>query len=215
MLRLFKKKKPKQKKAFVSSEYWENRYREGRNSGAGSYGRLAAYKADYLNDFVTRHGVNSVIEFGCGDSAQLSLYDFPTYAGVDVSPSAVAMCAERFAGTSAWSFHHTDNPHGYDETFDLAISIDVIYHLIEDAVFDRYMTDLFDHAGRFVVIYASDKDASTPNEHVRHRKFSDWIAAQRPDWLEIDRAEHPYPFDPEDPDNTSFARFVAYEKVSA
>ena len=47
-----------------SADYWEARYRDGGNSGAGSYGRLALFKARFLNDFVRSENVQSVIEFG-------------------------------------------------------------------------------------------------------------------------------------------------------
>src|SRR5579859_8234848 len=56
-----------------SSTYWEERYRAGGNSGAGSYGRLAEFKAEVLNGFVHSRGIRSVVEFGCGDGAQLAL----------------------------------------------------------------------------------------------------------------------------------------------
>ena len=35
-----------------SAAYWEERYRRGGNSGAGSYGKLAEFKAEVINDFV-------------------------------------------------------------------------------------------------------------------------------------------------------------------
>lgn len=38
---------------------WEQRYASGGNSGRGSYGQLAAFKADFLNDFVEREHVKS------------------------------------------------------------------------------------------------------------------------------------------------------------
>ena len=34
-----------------STDYWERRYRKGGNSGAGSYNRLARFKAGFLNGF--------------------------------------------------------------------------------------------------------------------------------------------------------------------
>ena len=38
-------------KPFPGSEkYWEKRYIAGGNSGAGSYGKLAEFKAEVLND---------------------------------------------------------------------------------------------------------------------------------------------------------------------
>src|SRR5687768_6622655 len=50
-----------------SNQYWDDRYLIGGNSGAGSYDRLAQFKADVLNKFAYDRDVSSVIEFGCGD----------------------------------------------------------------------------------------------------------------------------------------------------
>lgn len=65
----------------TSGDYWEQRYRQAGNSGAGSYGRLAEFKAEVLNEFVARHSIGSVVEFGSGDGNQLTLakYDNATY----------------------------------------------------------------------------------------------------------------------------------------
>ena len=49
--------------------------------------RLAAFKAEVPNDFVRARGIDSVIEFGCGDGAQLALAEYPAYVGIDVSPA--------------------------------------------------------------------------------------------------------------------------------
>ena len=73
-----------------SGDYWENRYRGGGNSGAGSYRRLAQFKAEFLNQFVAVNHIASVIEIGCGDETQLALAKYPAYVGIDVSETAVA-----------------------------------------------------------------------------------------------------------------------------
>ena len=83
-------------KKFNSAVYWERRYTQGRNSGEGSYGDLAIFKAEALNSFVESRGIQSVIEFGCGDGAQLGLAQYPLYTGYDVSRKAVELCRERF-----------------------------------------------------------------------------------------------------------------------
>ena len=49
-----------------SEAYWKRRYEVGGNSGSGSYGQFAEFKADVLNSVVAEHTVGSVIEFGCG-----------------------------------------------------------------------------------------------------------------------------------------------------
>jgi cyclopropane fatty-acyl-phospholipid synthase-like methyltransferase len=50
-----------------------------------------------INDFIASAGVNSVIEFGCGDGGQLRLSRYPNYVGVDVSAAAIANCSQIFS----------------------------------------------------------------------------------------------------------------------
>lgn len=193
-----------------SADYWDQRYRAGGTSGAGSYGRLAAFKAEVLNDFVRARGIRSVIEFGCGDGAQLALAEYPAYVGIDVSPAAVTLCTERFAQDPTKHFYLASAvPPG---PFDLVLSLDVIYHLVENATFDAYMRGLFDQATDHVVIYASDRDAAGPSPHVRHRAFTPWVARNRPDWRHAETVPNRYPFDAADPDETSFADFHFFER---
>lgn len=196
----------------TSGSYWERRYQTGGNSGAGSYGRLARFKAEVVNSFVRDHGVETVLEIGCGDGAQLELAQYPSYIGVDVSSAAVDLCKSKFAADPSKRFYLSqDVPAGL--TADLVLSLDVIYHLIEDDVFDNHMASLFDHANRHVIIYASDEDRQPPDQHVKHRKFTDWVARFRPDWRLIETVPNAYPFDPAHPDDTSFADFYIYENV--
>jgi len=67
-----------------SREYWTLRYSIGGNSGAGSYGKFAEFKAEVLNAFVATHDTKSIIEFGCGDGNQLCFVNFPNYLGFDI-----------------------------------------------------------------------------------------------------------------------------------
>src|SRR6185295_15810324 len=90
-----------------SAAYWEERYRKGGNSGAGSYAHFAEFKAEVLNAFVAEKSVASVIEFGCGDGNQLSLAKYPRYLGVDVSAAAVAKCRAMFTGDKTKTFATT------------------------------------------------------------------------------------------------------------
>ncbi len=195
---------------FRSAEYWEIRYRVGRNSGAGSYNRLAAFKTHFLNEFVRSQDIGSVIEFGCGDGNQLTLACYPSYVGVDVSDTALALCRDEFASDPTKRFIGPEMAAG--QRAELALSLDVIYHLVEDSVFDGYMRDLFGAADRYVIVYASNKD-EPPVRHVRHRQFTRWVAACEPDWLLQQIVPNAYPFDPADPDNTSFADFYVFGRA--
>jgi SAM-dependent methyltransferase len=164
-----------------SLSYWDRRYQLGSDSGAGSYGRVAAHKAAFVNGFVAEHDIRSVIEFGCGDGNQLSLARYPQYVGLDVSREAVRTCRRRFEGDPTKAFKLVDEYEG--ERAELALSLDVIFHLVEDAVFDDYMHRLFDAAERYVIVFSSNTNRRTPIDraHVRHRRFTDWTG-QRQDW---------------------------------
>jgi SAM-dependent methyltransferase len=205
------------KREFSSGEYWESRYATGGDSGIGSYGKLAEFKANVINGVVVRNGVQSVIDLGCGDGNQLSYFRFPRYIGVDVSQKSIDMCRERYAEDQTKSFYLYDSERmrGDAATFraDMGLSLDVVYHLVEDAVFDRYMGDLFAVATRLIVIYSSNKDENPTGRarHVRHRKFSDWIEANAPAWSLLEKIDNDFPFD-EHGKGASFADFYVYQK---
>ena len=195
---------------FSSENYWTRRYARGGNSGAGSYGRLAEYKSEYINDVVERYDVASVVEIGSGDGNQASQYTFSPYTGIDLSSKMVAECRERFIDRKDWNFSTSAEwllkPH------DMSMSLDVIYHLIEDGVYDNYMNQLFDSALRYVLVYASDKDSNHNAQHVKHRNFSEWVAKNRSDWQLLEAPKHPFPMVAgSDPNNTSFASFKLFE----
>jgi methyltransferase family protein len=195
---------------FDSGEYWEARYRAGGKSGAGSYDRLAHFKAEVLNGFVAKHGIVSVIEFGCGDGAQLSLAAYPDYVGLDISPTVLEMARKRFASDETKRFVLLEDATSL--TADLALSLDVIYHLIEDAIFERHMHGLFAAARKHVIIYSSNEERRSDAVHVRHRRFTDWVERNESGFALIDVIPNRYSFDSADADHTSFADFFFFRR---
>jgi len=195
-----------------SSRYWEQRYADGGTSGAGSYGRLARFKAQFLNDFVESRGIQSVVELGCGDGHQLSLARYPSYLGFDVSPTAVELCSKRFAADTSKRFvlHDSQREPAPVQVAELALSLDVIYHLVEDEVFDAYMRHLFAAAKRYVIVYASNDEAPSPAPHVRHRRFTDWIEQHQPAWQLEGHTPNRYPPSLTDGEEVSFADFFVF-----
>ena len=198
-----------------SQSYWQQRYTAGGTSGRGSYGELAAYKAEFLNGFVREHNVRSIIEFGCGDGAQLSLAEYPRYIGLDVAKPAITLCAKSFEDDPSKSFFLYDSDAFVDRQHvfhaDLALSLDVIYHLTEDAVFEAYMRHLFDSADRFVIAYSSNMETRSREPHIRHRKFTEWVSSRRSEWQLCNRAPNPYPVTP-DGRSGSFADFFVFHR---
>jgi SAM-dependent methyltransferase len=195
----------------TSDEYWNARYELGGNSGSGSYSDLAQFKAEILNKFVRDHGIQSVIEYGCGDGAQLSLAEYPHYVGLDVSPLAVAQCQRLYGGDSSKEFYIIGGTQP-SLVGDLTLSLDVIYHLVEDEVFNAYMESLLETSSQYVGIYASNDDRSSPVPHVRHRRFTSWIEKNRPAWKLIEFVKNKYPWDQNRQQETSFADFHFFEK---
>ena len=69
----------KNNQKFDTATYWEFRYANNGNSGAGSYGKLADFKAKVINGFIHENELNTILEFGCGDGNQLSLAKYNSY----------------------------------------------------------------------------------------------------------------------------------------
>ncbi|MCZ6599977.1 MAG: class I SAM-dependent methyltransferase [Acidobacteria bacterium] len=203
----------KKLKAFPGSgKYWEQRYASGGNSGVGSYEKFAEFKAEIINSFVTRHEVISAIEFGCGDGNQLQLAHYQKYLGLDVSETAISLCKQKFASDANKTFKVMGEYEG--EMGDLSLSLDVIYHLVEDEVFESYMRTLFKAASRYVIIYSSNSEDNEGREgtHVKHRNFTSWIEENASGWKIKEHVPNKYPYK-RGYKTGVFADFYIYEKA--
>lgn len=161
-----------------SKIYWDQRYTSGGNSGAGSYNQFAEFKANTINKFVKNNNINKVIEYGCGDGNQLRLAEYNAYLGFDVSPKAIELCNNIFKDDKTKEFKLLSDYNG--EIADLTLSLDVIYHLIEDDIYNEHMELLFGSSEKFVIIYSTNFN-SEQNGHQRHRAYAEWIV-KRQEW---------------------------------
>lgn len=181
-----------------TARYWEERYRRNGSSGMGSYGPFARMKADFINDYINRHGVQSVVDFGAGDGNQLRLLKIPRYVGLDVSETAITRLQSQFSTDQTKRFVQCNGvPVGGDVSLhaDLGLSMDVIYHLIEDDVYERYIRDLFRCAQRHVIIYSSDREQPRHiSRHVRHRNFTAFVQNHLPGWKLAEVHKNPFRF---------------------
>ena len=161
-----------------SNSYWNLRYKFGGTSGAGSYGEEMAHKSQFLIDFISENNILSVIDFGCGDGNQLSNIQVSKYVGFDVSDVAIRQCRVLYAKDPTKDFRNITQYDG--ERAQLALSLDVIYHLVEDALFDEYLARLFAAADQYIIIYSSNDNSRSAHQsrHVYHRCFVE-IALER------------------------------------
>ena len=196
-----------------SKDFWENRYAKGGNSGPGSYNHLAKFKASVLNNFVKLYNIGSVIEWGSGDCNQLSLANYKTYIGYDVSKTAINICKKKFYNDSTKTFIYLENNYMNDKKADLSISLDVIFHLLEDDVYEKYMNNLFNSSNKFIIIYSSNIEGKK-RKAVRQRRFTDWIDRyMSKNWKLKDFIPNKYPWNSNFKRSTSFCDFYIYEKI--
>lgn len=189
---------------FDSAAYWEDRYSRNERSGDGSYGYLASYKAAIVNGVIAHYGIKSVVEFGCGDGAQLSLFNIPEYVGLDVSETIIKQVESRFRDDHTKRFHIY--PYLLTSQMDMAMSLDVIFHLVEDHVFRKYMTDLFSASRFLVILYSSATNVNLVGPHVRHRNVKKYVDTMFPRWTLINELDNPfYP--------RTAARFYIYSRL--
>jgi len=97
---------------------------------------------------------------------------------------------------------------------ELALSLDVIYHLVEDDVYSKYLRHLFAAGTRSVGIYSSDCDDPVLY-HCRNRKFTKDARQLFPEWELEEVVQNEFPYDPKTPEGTSQANFFFYRRRGA
>jgi len=208
-----------QRKGFPgSARYWEDVYATGGTSGPGSYGPHAEFKAQFINDFLARYEVRSVIEFGCGDGHQLGLINYANYVGIDVSETAIARCRSRYADdTSKQFFTSSEFATQRVARPEAALSLDVIFHLVERDVYATYLNELFAAAERFVLLFTSDTSdwpLQSSTAEVFHRPVKRDVATHFPNWRLIEEHKNPRRYRG-DSTTGSYANFLLYARQEA
>ena len=91
---------------------------------------------------------------------------------------------------------------------DLVLSLDVIYHLIEDETYYSYMKNIVDACNKYLIVFSSNRNELTDTAHVKHRKFTEDLPSNI---KLINYIENPF-FDKKNY-NIYFADFYFFEKV--
>jgi len=193
-----------------STHYWIERYSSGGTSGAGSTGRLNIFKSGLLNAIIQKYQIESLLDFGCGQGAILESLEVSQYLGFDPSSNVIDLLKEKYFSDPSKKFTNDVNA---IERKELVISFDVIFHLIEDSVYEDYMRSLFVSSTRFVLIYSSNTDrtdteyATAP--HVKHRIFQERIPS---DFVLLKMYKNLFPYNSNDPERTSWSDFYLYAR---
>ena len=190
-----------------SANYWESRYRAGGTSGSGSAGQVGGYKAAFLNEFVKTRRIGTVLELGCGDGRQLGLMTYSKYTGLDVSPLAVDRCRALHGTDESKAFGLLPEVRDLSTRAELTLSLDVIYHLVEDEVFELHVDQLFGASDRYVGVFSSNFERVVA-AHVRHREFLPEVLRRFPDFKLVESPANPYPLEQFGREGTHASFFV-------
>ena len=147
-----------------SKVYWDNRYKNGGNSGAGSYGDMLNRKLDWLKKL---EGIKTIYELGCGDFnfgwRLLQFFPDATYIGTDMSETII----ERNKQIAP---KHTFTTNKVIIPSDLVLCVDVLFHVLDEKELEDILNGLEKAWTKYLVITAYERDEEMTN-HVRIRKF--------------------------------------------
>lgn len=153
--------------------YWNNRYLQGGDSGAGSQPGPIEKKVQWLSRL---DWISSVVEIGCGDfqfgRRLMDRLPSARYWGYDVSQVVVER-NQKLYGLPRVQFFPV--AHGYPAGVhfpmaDLLMCVDVLFHVIDDGDYCEMIQSLRDAKWRYLAVTAYEYDGPS-SEHLRIRKF--------------------------------------------
>ena len=183
---------------------WESRYNNGGNSGNGTYNELYIFKRDIINDIINKYNIKNIIDFGCGDGNQIKEFNINKYVGIDIALSAINICKMKYKDDNTKSFFTYNEINNIKSQYDLSISLDVLYHILEEDLFIDYLKKIFNFSSKYILIYSSNYDGHTEG-HMHTRKFTNYVEKLFPNWVLNIKIKQIHP-------KKSSADFYLYEK---
>ena len=111
------------------TSYW------GKGSGKGSSLKETEPYCLFLEDFINKHNIESIVDLGCGDWQFSKFLDFgkATYIGVDASKYIIDINKNKFSSNKV-SFMHLPEDYLKIPPSDLLICKDVLQHLNNEEI---------------------------------------------------------------------------------
>lgn len=129
--------------------YWENRYKNGGNSGKGSRSVHKEYKWNVLDRHVGN--IDDIIDVGCGDLAFMDGKSVLNYIGIDISKTIIDINKKKYPN---WKFINASSDE-YIEGIDssLVLCHDILFHILDDDVFINTLHNLTKYSNKYISIY--------------------------------------------------------------
>lgn len=139
-----------------SIDFWKHRYLNNEEfySGKGSRGSLLENKIFFLNEFITKNNINSILDFGYGDSEVSKQLNIENYTGIDILED-LTINQDKYLAKNVSLITSKFNEINFNNKFDLTMALDILYHLYEDEteyLFDT-IKNLYDYSDQFIIIY--------------------------------------------------------------
>lgn len=169
--------------------YWDRRFSDGVGPGSGSEGEAAVRKADYINAVIERWNVESVVDWGCGNGGQLGMIHADQYLGIDVAPAAIAQAVRLHRLDPRRSFMLWRPGAPISVHADMALSLDVIFHLVDPDEYRAHIDNLFGSAERLVLVHATNRlNEPDAAPHMQHHI---WTTAIPDGWCIVESPDNP------------------------
>ena len=192
----------------------------------------------YFNQLGLNKG--TFFEMGAGDGVVLSMTKHKSYLGYDVSNTTLTSLRSKYGNDQSRNFIHYDGGELSQEQLkesrsDLALSMEMLFHLVEENVWEQYLENLFALGTKYVIILSSncleDQNlkavfesihskkqpasirvrngiCSDPSAHVLHRAFlSRVLEKESDDWVLFDFIPNKHP-------ELCFSDFYFFKRLS-
>jgi hypothetical protein len=167
------------RRLYDNRSHWNERYATNMElgSGHGSRGEIRDYKRDLIARAMQDHGLNSVIDLGCGDIEIIRELDIPRYRGIDLSDVVVA---RNRTLRPDWSFEAGDiTAADTSGAWDMTLCLDVLIHQNRRKAYDGIIDTIRRIAATVVLVSGYESEPSGWNVFF-HEKLSDTLARDLP-----------------------------------
>ncbi len=154
---------------FNYQAYWDERYAKGQTSGTGSYGVNADFKAIVINRVIKEYSCEDMVEFGCGDANQMTLFTPIPYIGYDIAPTIIQKNKQKHASLKHAVFENMDMTKDFTSIRDLSICVDVLFHLTIEDDWDILIDHVCKAAKKCIVITTNTEEIQS--EYFPHVNF--------------------------------------------
>lgn len=161
----------------MSHQFWENRYKNGGNSGKGSRGLLRLWKWHQIKKFIKLNETD-VIDVGCGDMAFWKGKTCKLYNGIDISKFRIEKNRELRPG---FIFHVLDASVISKQLIpaDAVFCLDMLFHIMDDSSYKKILHNLTLYSKKYIFIYtwrkAPSKATKFTNSYQKYRNFDSYI----------------------------------------